>query len=109
MCLLRRLSSRYSVLSKNRSFQSTTVISPRMRSGLMPAAQAPATSAPMLVPATQCTGTRRRSSTSSTPMCAAPRAPPPPSTRPMRGCGLVAACSVTMQGAGQWRSCGGQR
>ena len=39
----------------------------------------------MLVPATQSTGTRSCSSTSSTPMCAAPRAPPPPNTRPTRG------------------------
>ena len=39
----------------------------------------------MLVPAMASTGTRKRSSSRSTPMWAAPRAPPPPSTRPMRG------------------------
>src|SRR6185436_2508439 len=40
--------------------------------------------APMLVPVTQCTGTRNSSSTFSTPTCARPRAPPPDSTRPIR-------------------------
>src|SRR5213075_622148 len=39
----------------------------------------------MLVPVTQCTGTRNSSRTLSTPTCARPRAPPPDRTRPMRG------------------------
>src|SRR5580765_6915873 len=39
----------------------------------------------MLVPATQSNGMRISSRTSSTPMCAPPRAPPPPNTRPIFG------------------------
>src|SRR5688572_12278538 len=59
--------------------------------GEIPAAYAPPTSAPMLVPAMQATGMRSSSSTSSTPRWAPPRAPPPPSTRPTRG-GAAAGC-----------------
>ena len=89
----RRSSSPSPAPSMNISFQSAACMAARISAGLRPATQAPATSAPMLVPATQCTGTRRRSSSSSTPMCAAPRAPPPPSTRPMRGAASAARAS----------------
>src|SRR5688572_13160025 len=44
----------------------------------------------MLVPAMHSTGTRSRSSTFSTPTCAAPRAPPPPRTRQVLAWALVA-------------------
>src|SRR5687768_3014958 len=47
----------------------------------------------MLVPAMHSTGTRSRSSTFSTPMCAAPRAPPPPRTRQVFAWATVVAKS----------------
>src|SRR6185295_12975971 len=64
--------------------QSASPTSASVSFGETPAAYAPPTSAPMLVPAMQSTGMRSSSSTSSTPRCAPPRAPPPPSTSPMR-------------------------
>src|SRR5690348_10402503 len=47
--------------------------------------------APMLVPVTQCTGTRSSSNTLSTPTWARPRAPPPESTSPTRGARCASA------------------
>jgi hypothetical protein len=100
VCLRRTLSWSCGGSSRNMSAQSAAASSSRIDCGVRPATQAPATRAPMLVPATQSTGTRRRSSTSSTPTCAAPRAPPPPSTRPMRGRGAVAAGPAACKPAG---------
>src|SRR6185436_9856979 len=71
--------------------QSASPMSAWTSFGETPAAYAPPTSAPMLVPAMQSTGMRSSSRTSSTPRCAPPRAPPPPRTSPMRA--LCWACA----------------
>ena len=68
-----------------------------MRSILPDAYTAP-TTAPMLVPATQCTLMPASCSARSTPMCASPRAEPLPSATPTRG--WVARAGVVGEGDG---------
>ena len=50
-----------------------------------PAANAPPTTQPMLVPTTMSTGTFISRNARNTPMCAKPRAPPPDKTNATRG------------------------
>ncbi len=83
------------------SLQSVWVMICSISAGVVPAANEPPTTEPMLVPVTQSTGTRSSSRTFSTPMCAAPRAPPPESARPIfgrvaPGAGLGAPCAKAM-------------
>ena len=84
--------------SVNASAQSSDSASSCNSAGVFPEAYKPPTIAPILVPTIASIGTRRRSSSLSTPMCAAPRAPPPPRTRPIRGlsssCGVCGDCAA---------------
>ncbi len=84
-CLRRKRRSSRSGSSDIASAQSMSATSCSRSATLMPDAYRPPTIAPMLVPAIASIGTRMRSSSRNTPMCAAPRAPPPPSTSPTRG------------------------
>ena len=84
-CLRRNLRSLRSGSSDIASAQSISATSISSASTLIPDAYRPPTIAPMLVPAMASIGIRIRSSSRSTPMCAAPRAPPPPSTSPTLG------------------------
>ena len=84
-CLRRKLRSLRFGASVNTSTQSRDANSSSSSLALIPMAYRPPTTAPMLVPMIASIGIRKRSSSRSTPICAAPRAPPPPSTTPTFG------------------------